>query len=82
MNQANIGGDDIPRGRVSLADDMATFDGLPVRVKLYLRDMGVNWNAVGVRQIIDGYGEDIALAVLAKQEADMQDAYRARVGLQ
>lgn len=79
--RANIGGDDLPRGVVSLADDMAAYDALPAALRTRLSSMAVNWNAVGVRDIAAGYGTHMALAVLEKTEMDMQARFRDRLSL-
>lgn len=78
---ANIGGDDIPRGSISLRDDMAAYDALQPDLRAQLRHMSVNWNAAGVAAIRREYGVSMAARVLRKTETDMQGAYRRRVGL-
>jgi hypothetical protein len=81
MIQANIGGDDLPRGTISLRDDMAAYDALHPELRAQLGQMSVNWNAAGVEHIRRGHGVSMAAHVLRKTEDDMQAAYRRRVGL-
>lgn len=76
---SNIGGDDIPRGAVSLKDDMDAFDALPAALRAQLASMSINWNAEPVRKILDGYGHEVAVAVLGRAETQMQCAYRERI---
>lgn len=76
---ANIGGDDIPRGVVTMSADMAAYDALPEVFRRELGEMAVNWNASRVQSLIGAHGADVTLRVLRKTEADMQAAARQRV---
>lgn len=81
MIQANIGGDDLPKGTCSLTDDMAAYDALPQSLRRKLSRMAVNWNATGVEGIAGVYGVAIADRVLDAAEARVMGAYRQRIGL-